>query len=109
MTKYKEYAQRMIRENQAAFGAFRKTHDLYSTDNEKYQEEFNREGEKILAIIREWENKLCLQSEKGGYAKFTGGLAEKFQAEIKAFFPLIDHIGIKTNLFSIKHIKLLTK
>lgn len=96
----------MLSENKEVFESFRSVHDKYSSDTDKYQEEFNREGEKILMTIQEWENKLCLQSEKGGYGKFTAGLAEKFQAEVKKFFPMVDHIGLKTNTFSIKHIKL---
>ncbi len=106
MTKYKEYVERMLSENKKAFESFRSVHDKYSTDTDKYQDEFNKEGEKILPIVHDWENKLCLQSEKGGYGKFAAGLAEKFQAEVRAFFPMIDHIGLKTNTFSIKRIKL---
>lgn len=96
----------MLSENKEVFESFRAVHDKYSFDSDKYQEEFNKEGEKILLIVHEWENRLCSQSEKGGYGKFTGGLAEKFQAEVKKFFPMIDHVGIKTNSFSIKKIQL---
>ncbi len=106
MTKYKEYVERMLAENKEAFESFRAVHDKYSSDSDKYQEELNQEGAKILKIVHEWENRLCSQSEKGGYGKFTGGLAEKFQAEVKKFFPLIDHIGLKVNTFSIKKIQL---
>lgn len=96
----------MLSENKDVFESFRTVHDKYSLDSDKYQEEFNNEGGKILEIVHEWENRLCSQSEKGGYGKFTGGLAEKFQAEVKKFFPMIDHIGLKTNTFSIKKIQL---
>lgn len=106
MTKYQEYVEKMIEGNKEAFENFRKTHDLYSTDEDKYQEEFNQEGEKIMLIVKEWEGKLCSQSEKGGYGVFTGGLAEKFQAEVKKIFPLIDHVGIIVKKFELKKIKL---
>lgn len=106
MTKYQEYVQKMLENNKEAFGKFRKIHDLYSTDEDNYQEEFNHEGEKIMLVIKEWENKLCSQSEKGGYGVFTGNLAEKFQAEVKKVFPLIDHVGIIVKKFSLKKIKL---
>lgn len=106
MTKYKEYFDRMVSENKEAFNKFTTKHFEYSTNQEKYQEEFNQEGEKILKIINEWEDKLCSQSEKAGFANYTGNLAEKFQDEVKSHFPLIDHIGIVVNKFSLKKIKL---
>lgn len=84
----------MVSENKEAFDKFTTSHFEYSTDEEKYQEEFNKAGEKILKIIHEWEDKLCSQSEKAGFGTYTGNLAEKFQAEVRSHFPLIDHIGI---------------
>ncbi len=96
----------MLEGNKAAFAAFRRIHDAYALNEEKHQDEFNKEGEKILLITHEWENKLCMQSEKAGYGGYTSGLSEKFQAEVKKEFPLIDHIGIIVNKFSIKRINL---
>lgn len=106
MTKYKEYVERMLENNKELFDGFRKLHDRYLLDQEKYQEEFNKEGERILVVIREWEDKLCRQSEKAGYGSYTSNLAEKFQAEVKKVFPLIDHVGLITQPFAIKKITL---
>lgn len=106
MTKYKEYFDKMVSENKEAFNQFTKIHFEYSIDQNKSQEEFNKDGEKILKIIHEWEDRLCKHSEGAGFGKYTGGLSEKFQAEIKSHFPLIDHIGIVVNKFSLKKIKL---
>lgn len=106
----------MVEENKSAFDAFAKIHVDYGMDEDANQEKFNEEGEKILAIIHEWEDRLCKQSEKAGFGSYTGGLAEKFQAEVKSHFPLIDHIGIivskksgpsNINKFSLKKIKLI--
>ncbi len=103
MTKYKEYFGKMVEANKELFDKFAKVHTNYGMDNDKqslaggtskFQEEFNREGEEVLAVIHEWENRLCSHSEKAGYANYTGNLAEKFQEEVKSHFPLIDHIGI---------------
>ena len=102
MTKYKEYFDRMVSENKESFDKFAKLHMDYGMDEEKFQEEFNAEGEKILKIIHEWEDKLCKQSEKAGFGSYTGGLSEKFQTEVKSHFPLVDHIGIIINKFSLK-------
>ena len=49
----------------------------------------------MLEVIQEWENKLCMQSEKGGYAHFTSGLAEKFKNVIRKDYPEIDNVGLK--------------
>ena len=109
MTKYQECVNKMIANNKEAFSAFQKIHDLYSNEEEKYQEEYNIGGKKIMLVIKEWENKLCSQSEKGGYGLYTGGLAEKFHEEIKKIYPMIDHIGIivkKTPPFTLKKINL---
>ena len=96
----------MIETNREAFDKFRKIHALYGLDQDKWQEKFNQEGEKIVKLVKEWEDRLCQQSEKAGYSNYTGGLAEKFQAEIKKEFPLIDHVGLIIKRFTIKKISL---
>jgi len=109
MTKYKEYFKRMLEANKELFDSFKKLHDQYALDEEKWQDKFNQEGEKVLTLIHEWENKLCNQSEKAGYGNYTTNLAEKFQAEVKRLFPMIDHIGIiakKPSPFVLKKINL---
>jgi hypothetical protein len=108
MTKYQDYFEKMLAENKETFDQFTPLHANYGINEDKYQDEFNREGEKILKIVNEWENKLCSRSEKAGYANYTGNLAEKFQAELRKNFPLIDHVGIisKRSTFNIKKINL---
>ena len=86
MVKYKEYYDRMVSENKETFDAFARLHADYGMDNDKFQEEFNREGEKIQKLVHLWEDKLCSHSEKSGYGSYSGGLAEKFQAEVRAHF-----------------------
>lgn len=94
MTKYREYFERMITQQSKAFNDFTKLHMKYSLDPDSFQKEFNQEGAKILTIIREWEGKLCSQSEKAGFGNYTTNLSEKFMTEVRKSFPLIDHIGI---------------
>ena len=96
----------MIQANEKTFEEFGKIHALYELDPNKWQEKFNREGEKIVKLVREWEDKLCKQSEKAGYGNYTGTLAEKFQSEVKKEFPLIDHVGIIVKQFTIEKIDL---
>ena len=97
----------MLDNNKELFNAFQQLHFEYEKSQEKLQDQFNAEGKKVMEVVREWENKLCMQSEKGGYSSFTPKLAEKFQAEVKKHFPLIDHIGLQIERFSLKKIKLL--
>lgn len=110
MVKYKEYLQKMLDENRQVFDEFKKIHDQYSLSSNGLQNEFNRQGEKVLEIIREYENRLCSNTERGMYNKFSAGLAQKFQDEVRRRFPMIDHIGLKEittgQSFTIKRIKL---
>ncbi len=96
----------MLETNKEAFDAFRKIHNEYAiaADPDKLQDKFNEEGERVMMIIREWEQKLCSQSEKAGFGSYTISLAEKFQAEVKKEFPMIDHVGLVVKKFVLKKI-----
>lgn len=101
----------MISNNKELFDEFKKIHDKYGVEQELLQDEFNRIGSQVQSVIRTWEDKLCGRSEGSGYASFTGGLAQKFQDEIRAHFPMIDNVGIiretvEIPLFSLKKINL---
>lgn len=112
MTKYREYFERMLTSEKEKFDTFTKLHMRYSMDQDGLQEEFNTEGTKIVAIIREWENKLCSTSDKAGYGGYTSNLSEKFWGEVRKSFPLIDYVGVivkkkePTPAFAINKIKL---
>ena len=69
-------------------------HALFDLDDEKYAEEFNSVGKKVQEAAREYEDRLCANTERGMYNKYSTSLAEKFQEEIRKVFPLYDHIGI---------------
>lgn len=124
-TKYKEYFEKMLQENKEAFESFKEVHDAYAEDS-TLQEEFNEAGKPIIAIIRDYEDRLCRTSEGSGYGSYTGSLAEKFWGEIRKDYPMIDRVGViikkvaisevqgevqefelnKIDLFEIKKIKL---
>jgi hypothetical protein len=93
--KYKEFYTLMIKQNSEAFEDFRKVHDNFARDPKKWQTEFNKLGSDVLDIIRDYENRLCRQSEGAGNSKFTTNLANKFQAEVKSHFPKIGFIGME--------------
>ena len=85
----------MITDNKSAFDEFRILHDNYALNPEKFQEEYNREGEKVLEIVRDYENRLCANTERGAFNKYSANLSEKFQSEVISHFPMIGHIGLK--------------
>ena len=84
----------MLEDNKHLFNSFRVLHDNYALNPNLYQKEFNAQGEKILTIIREYENRLCANTERGMYSKYSTQLAEKFQNEIRFHFPMVDRIGL---------------
>ena len=95
MTKHQQYYQQMIDENSAKFRTFMDLHDKYVHDPQTFQAEYNTVGEKIVTIIRDWERRLCRESERGQYGKFSSLLADKFWALVRADFPKIDFVGVK--------------
>lgn len=100
--KYREYFKKMLDENKEVFESFKTLHDKYSLKQDTLQNKFNREGENILEIIHEYENRLCANTERGMYNKFSSSLAEKFQNEVRKHFPMIDHIGLKVETIPLK-------
>ena len=102
----KRYYLWLYKTTKEAFDKFTNAHFEYSIDQDKNQEMFNTEGEKINLIIHEYEDRLCKHSEGAGFGKYTSNLAEKFQDEVRSHFPLIDHVGIVVSKFSLKKIKL---
>lgn len=94
MTKYKKYVEKMLDENKKIFVSFKKLHAEYALNPDSLQDKFNREGEKVLTIVREYEDRLCRNTEAGIYSRYSGNLAEKFKNEVIKLFPMIDHIGL---------------
>lgn len=108
MVKYKKYFQKMLEDNKDFFNSFKNLHDNYALNPQSRQQEFNIQGEKVLEIIREYENRLCTDTERGVYSKYSAKLAEKFQGEVRAHFPMVDRIGLIIDKpgFAIKKINL---
>lgn len=83
----------MLEENKEFFDKFKVLHDKYKLDQEQYQEEYNREGEKALEIIRRYEQSLVSKSTTSQYAKFSNNLSDKFWDAVRNYFPVIDFVG----------------
>jgi len=93
MSKYKQVISEMFEYNKDLFTSFKKIHDQYQLDPHKMRGEFNLEGEKVLRVIRRYENILCGKSESGKFGKFSTSLSDKFWQEIRSHFPSIDAVG----------------
>lgn len=93
MTKYQQYFQDMMEYHKELMSDFKKVHDNFALDPEKWRDEFNEKGQEVLPIIRRCENNLCGKSESGKYGKFSSKLADKFWELIRKQFPKIDLIG----------------
>ena len=93
MPKYQQYFQEMIEYNQDLFTSFKNLQEKYQKDPALYQDEFNEVGEKILRIVRRYENMLCGKSENSGFGKYSTNLSDKFWHEVRAYLPQIDNVG----------------
>ena len=85
----------MLEENQELFQDFEKVHARYDLDPKLWQEKFNEVGEPVMEAVKRYEDKLCRHSEKGKYANFSAGLADKFWELVRQEFPKIDFVGVK--------------
>lgn len=85
----------MVAENKELFEEFKVIHDKYAQDDTKYQDEFNRVGERVVEIIRDHELHLTSKAESGQFAKYSSSLADKFWERIRRDYPEIDFVGAK--------------
>ncbi len=95
MTKTKQVFSEMIAGHGQQFAEFKKIHDLFVQDQEKWSEEFNRLGAPILEIYQIYEDRLCSKMEGSGRGRYSTNLADKFRAEVKTYLPYFDLIGVK--------------
>ncbi len=93
--KYRQLFLEMMEENRDLFLDFKEIHDKYVEDEEKYKDDFNEKGKKVVEIIRDYEMRLTATQNSGSYSKFSTGLADKFWDQIRSFLPRIDFVGVK--------------
>lgn len=98
MTKYKQYFNDMVEQHQAMFESFKVVHDGYKQDPKTWSTRFHEEGREVVAVIREWERRLCSGMERGKNSVYSAKLAEKFWAEVKGYLSHIEKVGVRSNL-----------
>ena len=94
MTKSQQYFHDMMEYHKELFDEFKMIHDKFVEDEKKYRQEFNEIGEKVLVIIRKYENLLCQHAEGGKYGKFSDKTADTFWKYIRGEFTKVDFIGM---------------
>lgn len=85
----------MVTEYEDFFMEFKKLHDSFKENPDDYRIAYNEMGQKILRIIRRYDDELCSKSENSGYGKFSENLSEKFWEEVRSTFPLIDQVELQ--------------
>jgi hypothetical protein len=98
MTKYKQYVQEMMDQHAQLLADFKVVHDGYQQDRKQWSARFHAEGQPIVDLLRDWERRLCSGMERGKNAAYSARLAEKFWSEVKLYLPLIERVGVKSNL-----------
>lgn len=98
MVKYKESYKQMISAHADEFAKFKILHDKFAKDRMKFQDQYNSEGSAIIDLINEYEKKLCSKMEGGKNGVYSANLAEKFRAEIKKDYPMIDLVGVRLTI-----------
>ena len=96
--KFRQTYKQMVEDNRELFEEFGLVHAKYALDQAEWQEEFNRVGGEVMEVVREYEDRLCRHSEKGKYARYSANLSEKFRGELKKDYPMVDFVGVKTEL-----------
>ncbi len=91
---YRQAFRDLMNTHAKLFGDFKEVHDKFKLEQDKWKPEFDRIGKDILKIIEETENRLCSKMENSNRGKFSNTLSDKFRAEVRAYFPLIDLVGV---------------
>ena len=86
--------QEMVETHPNAFAAFAEIHDKFKQNPEQWKQQFDEIGKPLVRIISDTENRLCQKMENSSRGKYSSNLADKFRAEVKSHFPLIDFVGV---------------
>jgi len=90
--KYKKYYKDLLEREKELFVEFKKVHDAFDKDPEKWKNDFNRLGSEVLLKLKKTENSLCARSELSKYAKYSTKLADKVWLLARKNFPKIDMV-----------------
>lgn len=92
---YRQLYEQMVKENEELFSQFRMVHDAFVINPEVNKTRFNAVGAMVLKLMQQTENRLCRQTEKGGFGHYSANLAEKFRKLCKENFAKIEMVGVQ--------------
>ncbi|HQM15590.1 MAG TPA: hypothetical protein PLM16_00045 [Candidatus Woesebacteria bacterium] len=95
VAKYKQLYQMMRVQEESLFAEFAKLHQRYQQSPKQHQAEFNRQGEQVLEVVRDWERRLCSPMGRTIYGQYSNQVSEKFWQLVRDEFPAIDMVGVK--------------
>lgn len=97
MTKFEKYYQQMWDAHKDILSQFQDVHDTYASNQRDgaLKKEFDRIGLQARAVMEEWDSRLCQQMERGHNSVFSAKVSEKFWAEVKKDFKLVDLVGVE--------------
>lgn len=93
--KYKKFYKLMREKEEKLFLEFEDAHRSYKENSKKNQLEFNRVGEKVVEVIRDWDRRLCSTMGKTMYGQYSQQVSEKFWDLARQEFDQIDMVGVK--------------
>lgn len=93
--KYKKFYKLMREKEEKLFLEFEDIHQSYKENSKANQPEFNRVGEKVVEVIRDWDRKLCSTMGKTMYGQYSQQVSEKFWDLVRQDFDQIDMVGVK--------------
>lgn len=92
--KYKQYYQMMVDGNEQLFEDFKVVHDGYVAGSVN-QEEYNRRGQPVVDVIRDFDRRLCSAMGRGAFSKYSEQLSGKFWDEVRKTYSQIDRVGVR--------------
>lgn len=94
-SKYQDYYKIMLSNHQELFEQFKVLNDNYANDPEKYEAEFQKVGQQVVDVIREFDRRLCSAMGRGTFSQYSQKLSEKFWSLVRSNFSQIDMVGVK--------------
>jgi len=85
----------MKEKEQTLFVEFGQIHQAYHNNPQANQAEFNRVGERVMDVIRDWDRRLCSAMGKTVYGQYSQQVSEKFWDLVRQEFEQIDMVGVK--------------
>lgn len=95
MSKYKQFFDEMLSQNEELFATFETVHNNYVINPDAWQEKLNNTGKEVIELIKQYEDRLVSKQEGGKYSKFSSKTSEKFWDEVRKKYPKIDFVGVK--------------